>query len=180
MIDTERLLVRPWRAADRAAYLAACNTPAVTTHLGGPSTRRQIDAALGGISSSQATKGFSFWAVERKADGAFLGYCGLKQVLHSGEPIDGDIEIGWRLREDAWGQGYAAEAANACLAWAWDHLDVARVVAVTVPANRASWRLMERIGMHPEPELDFEHPHFARGHPLSRHVVYVIDRPHAV
>ena len=177
MIETARLIVRPWRESDRAEYLATCNTEAVTAHLGGPASVEDVDAALARIRTSQDEKGFCFWAVERKGDGEFLGYCGLKVANDGGSPLDGEVEIGWRLREDAQGQGYATEAATACLAWAWDNLDVARIVAITVPANQRSWRVMERLGMKRRPDLDFAHPMFAPDHPLSRHIAYVIERP---
>jgi RimJ/RimL family protein N-acetyltransferase len=97
MIETERLIIRPWRDSDRAEYLATCNTKAVTAHLGGPASTADIDAALGRIAKSQEENGFCFWAVERRSDGAFLGYCGLKIARDPGTPIEGDIEIGWRL-----------------------------------------------------------------------------------
>jgi RimJ/RimL family protein N-acetyltransferase len=177
MIETERLLIRLWRDSDRADYLETCNTPAVTEHLGGPSPEEDVDAALARIRKSQAEHGFCFWALERKSDGAFLGYCGLKIALDKGTPIEGDIELGWRLRADAWGQGYVTEAARGCLAWAWSNLDVRRVVAMTVPANERSWRVMERLGMDRRPDLDFAHPQFAADHPLSRHITYVAERP---
>jgi RimJ/RimL family protein N-acetyltransferase len=106
-----------------------------------------------------------------------LGYCGLKIVGQPEIAISSDVEVGWRLREDAWGQGYAAEAARACLEWAWANLDVPRVVAITTPANAPSWRLMERLGMVRRPDLDFAHPRFPADHPLSRHITYVIERP---
>ena len=177
--ETERLIVRQWRDSDRAEYLSACNTEAVTAYLGGSASVEEVDAGLARIRKSQADKGFGFWAVERKSDGAFLGYCGLKVVRDEGIPIEGEIEIGWRLREDAWGHGYAREAARACLDWAWSNLDVARIVAMTVPANRPSWTVMERVGMSRRPDLDFAHPAFPSGHPLSAHVTYVIERPPA-
>ena len=177
MIETERLIVRPWRDSDRAAYLATCNTEAVTMHLGGPASPEDIDSGLGRIRASQEENGFCFWAVERKSDAAFLGYCGLKIANDGGSPIDGEVEIGWRLSEDAQGQGYAIEAAAACLRWAWANLDVARIVAITVPANERSWRVMERLGMTRRPDLDFAHPQFPADHPLSRHVTYVMERP---
>jgi RimJ/RimL family protein N-acetyltransferase len=177
MIETERLIIRPWREDDRADYLATCNTEAVTAHLGGPATVTDIDAGLERIGKSQQERGFCFWAVERRADGAFLGYCGLKMANLPGTPVEHDVEIGWRLREDAWGQGYAREAAEAVLVWAWANLDVARIVSFTIPANSPSRRLMERIGMTRRPDLDFGHPHFPPGHPLSAHVAYVAERP---
>lgn len=177
MIESERLIVRPWRKEDRSVYLATCNSEAVTAHLGGPASVEDIDSALERIGASQEENGFCFWAVERKSDGAFLGYCGLKVANDGGSPIDGEIEIGWRLREDAQGQGYATEAAAACLLWAWQNLDVPRVVAITVPANRRSWRVMERLGMTRRADLDFAHPKFPADHPLSRHITYVMERP---
>ena len=176
MIETERLIVRPWRDSDRADYLASCNTEAVTAHLGGPSNEEDFDGALARIRKSQEEHGFCFWAVERRADGQFLGYCGLKMSNLPGTPVEDDVEIGWRLREDAWGRGYAIEAAQAVLAWAWEHLDVARIVSFTIPANAPSQRVMQRIGMTRRPDLDFGHPSFPQGHPLSAHVAYAIER----
>jgi RimJ/RimL family protein N-acetyltransferase len=177
MIETERLIVRRSREGDRAEYLASCNTEAVTAHLGGPASAEEVDAALDRIRKSQEEHGFCLWAVERKSDGRFLGCCGLKTTNLPGTPVEDDIEIGWRFREDAWKQGYASEAAEAVLAWAWERLDVERIVSFTVPANEASWRVMERIGMTRRPDLDFGHPGFPSGHPLSAHVAYVAERP---
>jgi RimJ/RimL family protein N-acetyltransferase len=177
MIETDRLIVRPWRDSDRAEYLSSCNSQAVTVHLGGPAAIEEIDSGLKRIRDSQEQHGFCFWAVERRSDGRFLGYCGLKMANLPGTPVEHDIEIGWRLREDAWGQGYASEAAEAVLSWAWENLDVHRIVSFTVPANEASRRVMERIGMTRRPDLDFGHPSFPVGHRLSAHVAYVAERP---
>jgi RimJ/RimL family protein N-acetyltransferase len=177
VIQTERLFLRGWRAADRSPFFDLCQSPAVMACLGGPASAKQVDAAIGRMEASQAKNGFCFWAVERKADGLFLGFCGLKIADTEGAPIVGDIEIGWRLREDAWGRGYMREAALATLRWAWANLDVGRVIAMTVPANRRSWGLMERIGMLRRPELDFGHPQFPENHPLHRHIVYAVERP---
>lgn len=177
MIDTGRLVLRPWRAEDRAGYAAMCASPAVMRHLGGPNDDAEIDAALARNAACQRERGHCFWAVERREDGAFLGFCGLRVVDDPRRPVHGDIEIGWRLREDAWGQSYAREAAEASFGWGWAHLDAPRIVAFTVPANTASWGLMERLGMTRRPDLDFGHPAFAPGHPLHRHVTYAMERP---
>ncbi len=177
MIGTERLILREWRDEDRAPFVDMCGTQAVMEYLGGPASAEQVDASLARIRASQASRGFCFWATQRKHDGAFLGFCGLKIADAAGAPIEGEIEIGWRLRQDAWGQGYAREAALATLRWAWAHLDTARVIAMTVPNNQRSWGLMERIGMTRRPELDFGHALFAENHPLHRHIVYAVERP---
>jgi len=145
--------------------------------LGGVASDEQIDAGIGRIQACAEANGFCFWAMERRADSAFLGFCGLKIALEPGLPVEGEIEIGWRLRQDAWGQGYAREAALASLRWAWANLPAPRVIAMTVAANRRSWGLMERIGMTRRAELDFGHPSFPETHHLHRHIVYAADRP---
>ena len=175
MIETERLVLREWRVGDGATFAALTNTPSVMRYLGGVEDPAVLATSERRQRALQAERGYCFWIVERRADGAMLGFCGLKPCTVG--PIDGEVEIGWRLREDAWGQGYAREAAQASLAWAWATLDAPRIVAMTVAANTASWGLMERLGMIRRPDLDFAHPAFAADHALSAHIVYSIDRP---
>ena len=175
MIETERLVLRPWQDTDGAEFVHVTNTPAVMKHLGGVRMPYGWNKLVADQQALQAEHGFCFWLAERKADRAILGFCGLEPGTVG--PITGDVEIGWRLREDAWGRGYAKEAARACLDWAWRQLPVSRIVAITVPANTASWGLMERLGMIRRPELDFGHPSFEPDHPLYRHITYVAERP---
>jgi RimJ/RimL family protein N-acetyltransferase len=175
--ETGRLILRTWTESDRADYARHLNTEAVTRHVGGLQTEDEMAAAFDRIDGYQRDFGHTFWAVERKSDGAFLGFCGLKRANVPGATVHDEVEIGWRLREDAWGQDFAREAAEAALGWAWANLEVPRIVSFTVPANRASWGLMERLGMTRRQDLDFAHPAFASDHPLSAHITYVIDRP---
>ena len=70
------------------------------------------------------------------------------------------MEVGWRLREDAWGQGYAREAATAALDLAFDRFGAQEVIALTVAGNGASWGLMERLGMARREDLDFDNADF--------------------
>ncbi|HEY2444330.1 MAG TPA: GNAT family N-acetyltransferase [Rhizomicrobium sp.] len=175
MIETSRLIVRPWRQADVAEFICVTNTPAVMEFLGGVQELDAIQASCARAFASQARDGFCFWIVERRADNALLGFCGLK--FGNIAPITGEIEIGWRLREDAWGQGYAREAAAASLDWAWNNLPCERVVAITARGNTRSWKLMERLGMQRQPDLDFDHPHFPVGDPIRAHITYAIMRP---
>ncbi len=179
MIETERLTLREWRDEDRAPFFQLCQSPVVMACLGGPASEEQVGASIARARAAQAKHGFCLWAIERRGDGAFLGFCGLKVADAAGTPVEGMIEIGWRLREKDWGAGYAREAALAVLRWVWSHLDVARVIAMTVPANRRSWGLMERIGMVRRPDLGFGHPLFPENHPLHRHIVYAAERPFA-
>lgn len=174
VIETGRLILRPWRQADVAPFHAMSQDAEVMRYLGPPLGWDAVQGAHDRMVACQADHGFCFWAVERRADGRFLGFCGLKP---GAPPIEGEVEIGWRLARAAWGQGYAREAATASLAWAWDRLDVPHVTAITVPANRRSWGLMERLGMARAAADDFAHPDLPPGSPLSRHIVYRIARP---
>jgi len=179
MIETERLVLRGWRPGDHAEFARVTNTPAVMKHLGGVVDPAMFEASEERSIALQAERGHCFWIVERKADGAMLGFCGPKVATLPGTAIDGEIEIGWRLREDAWGQGYAQEAARATLDWVWANLDVPRAIAITIPANLPSQKVMQRIGMIRRPDLDFAHPAFPADHPLSAHLTCVAERPNS-
>jgi len=160
-IETARLLLRDWREADIDAFDRHTNTANVMRWLGGVASRAELEDRLRTrVMVWQAERGFTFWAVERKADGELLGFCGLKIADTPGSPIEGVHEVGWRLREDAWGQGYAKEAAIASLDFAFARLGAERVVALTCIQNEASWGLMQRLGMTRRPELDYDDPRF--------------------
>jgi RimJ/RimL family protein N-acetyltransferase len=175
MIETERLILRPWRAEDVGEFVRVTNTPAVMEFLGGVREPESFWHTYERVTVCQGTNGFCFWIVERRSDRALLGFCGLK--IGNTPRIEGEIEIGWRLREDAWGQGYAREAAAAVLDWAWRNLDCGRVVAITAAGNVRSWGLMERLGMRRLHQLDFEHPDLPVGNEARPHITYAINRP---
>jgi RimJ/RimL family protein N-acetyltransferase len=174
MIETARLLLRDWREEDIEPFIRHTNTPAVMRWLGGPRSpeehRRIIHERM---MRWQRERGFTFWVVERRQDGELLGFCGIKIADGEGTPIAGEHEIGWRLREDAWGQGYAKEAATAALDFAFDRIGAAQVVAITFAPNEASWGLMERLGMRRREDLDHDDPRFPELNPT---IVYSIDR----
>ncbi|MBT2188770.1 GNAT family N-acetyltransferase [Sphingobium nicotianae] len=174
-LPTERLTLRGWRDADHPALLALCTDAAVMEFLGPPQTAEQVQDAIDRQRGFQAEHGYCFWVVERREDGAFLGFCGLKPGP-AGTPLEGRIEIGWRFRADSWGRGYAKEAALASLAWGFANSDAPDIRAMTVLANTRGWGLMERLGMVRQPDLDFDHPAEAPDSPLRRHVTYSIAR----
>lgn len=177
VIETPRLILRAWRESDAAPFHALCSDPAVMEHLDGVRTREETNDMLDRQRKQQAQYGHCFWAMERREDNALLGFCGLRVGGHPGTGVEKELEIGWRLRRQAWGRGYACEAAEASMEWGWAYTHWPRIAAWTVPANAASWGLMKRLGMTERPDLDFDHPLFAKDHPLCRHVVYTIDRP---
>jgi RimJ/RimL family protein N-acetyltransferase len=174
MIETTRLILRPWTEADIAGFMRATNTPMVMEHLGGVTPPEHFQGMFERVLSCQRENGFCLWLMERRGEKEPLGFCGFK--ICSVGPISGKIEIGWRLRAEAWGMGYAREAAAACLEWGSRNLDVPEIFAITVLANSRSWGLMERLGMRRRADLDFDHPGFAPGHPLRAHITYAITR----
>lgn len=173
MIETERLILRRWEERDRAEFHAHCSDPLVMEQLGPLQSRAETDAQLDRQNRFQESHGYCFWAIERKADGALLGFSGLKPGAE-GTPIEGQVEIGWRLGSEYWGQGYAREAAQASLDWAWAN-GIDAVAAITTPANVRSWGLMERLGMARAAADDFDHPQAIER--LRRHITYRISRP---
>lgn len=175
-IETERLILRDWRDdADWAEFFRVTNTPAVMEWLGGVLNDTGMAAQRERVEQSRARNGFCFWEVERKSDGALLGFCGLKRADAPGSSVVGEMEIGWRLREDAWGKGYAHEAATAALDAAFSRFGAAEVFALTVIDNIGSWRLMERLGMKRRAELDYADPRYEP--PWRDAIVYSLNRP---
>lgn len=171
--EAERLILRDWREDDWAIFWRATNTPAVMRWLGGVADDAGKAAARARIEGYQREHGHTFWVVERKDDGERLGFCGLKRSNQPGGP-QGMMEVGWRLREDAWGQGYAKEAATAALDLAFDRFSAEEVIALTVEGNTGSWGLMLRLGMGRRADLDFGSADFDPEDP--RIIAYAITR----
>ena len=134
-------------------------------------TREEAEAQMGRARSHIDEHGFGFWAVERRSDGAFLGFTGLMR-LKDDNPLQPGVETGWRLARQAWGQGYASEAAAASLRHGFEKLGLHSIVAFTATTNLPSQAVMVRIGMTRREDLDFDHPALPKGHPLERHVVW--------
>lgn len=174
VLETPRLRLRTWDEADVDICLEHLNSPAIMRWLGPIQTRDDVWASYERGIASQAEHGHCFWIVERKDDGELLGFCGLKRVNAAGTDLTGEFEIGWRLREDAWGQGYAREAAEAALTRAFEVHGAERVVAFTVIGNSGSWGLMERLGMTRRADLDYDDPNYSGD--LNPTIVYVMGR----
>ncbi|GAA5160874.1 GNAT family N-acetyltransferase [Ornithinimicrobium tianjinense] len=155
-LRTERLLLRGFRDADRDPFAALNADPLVTRHLQGTLTRERSDAFVDRIAACWAERGWGLWALEHRESGTFLGYTGLwpADFLPSGP----GVEVGWRLAAHAWGRGYAPEAARAALRFGFEQVGLPEIVSFTARGNTASLRVMEKIGLRPDPTRDFDHP----------------------
>jgi RimJ/RimL family protein N-acetyltransferase len=171
MLETPRLLLRPWQNSDREAFHRMTADPRVMEFFASPLSRAESDATIDRIQAHFAQHGFGLFAAELRATGEFIGFVGLSRVPFEAH-FTPCVEIDWTIAAAHWNQGLATEGARACLRCAFEELALAEVVAFTVPANQRSRRVMEKLGMAHDPADDFDHPHLPEGHPLRRHVLY--------
>jgi ribosomal-protein-alanine N-acetyltransferase len=174
MLATERLFLRQWREADRAPFAAMNADPAVMEFMPSRLTREQSDALVDRFSAMLEAEGMTFYAVQERVSGDFVGAVGLFPVGQL--PFAPAVEIGWRLGVESWGKGYASEAARAALAHGFDSLGLDEIVAYTAARNLRSQRVMERIGMTRDVAGDFDHPALPEGSVLRPHVLYRLRR----
>jgi len=169
-LGTPRLRLRDWRDDDLPAFRALNLDRDVRRFFPSVLTPYQSDAFAHSIRSFLSENGWGLWAVEVVGGAPFIGFVGLGRPGF--EPLTDCVEVGWRLSVASWGQGYATEAARAAVAFGFTSLGLREIVAFTVPANRASRRVMEKLGMVHDVAGDFLHPRVAAGHPLRPHLLH--------
>jgi RimJ/RimL family protein N-acetyltransferase len=176
-VRTARLVLRRWRDEDRAAYVAMNQDPAVMAFMQGLQAPEVSNAFIDKVEAHWDEHGWGLWAIEVPGVAPFIGFTGLWPAT--------DVlgyesrEVGWRLARDHWGHGYATEAAREALRFGFRDLGFDEIVSFTVPENRRSRAVMERIGLECVEGGDFDHPRVdpvAYPH-LVRHVLYRLDRP---
>jgi RimJ/RimL family protein N-acetyltransferase len=162
-LETARLLLREWGPSDVDPHAAMSADPEVMRYLGGVLGREQSWRRLATHAGHWTLRGYGNWAVERRADGLFLGRVGLWRP--EGWP---GLELGWKLARHAWGHGYATEAGRAAMEWAWSVLGTPRLISLIHPDNTRSVRVAERLG------LRFLRDDTLAGGPVA---VFGIERP---
>ena len=175
VIETDRLILRRWEDRDLAPYAALTADPQVMAWLGGVLDADRSAAHVEAMEDHFEDFGYGRYVLERKADGAFLGYAGVARIW-PGLPVTG-AEAGWRLARAHWGQGYATEAARAAIGEALNRFGLPEVLAFTAETNLRSQAVMDRLALARDPVRDFDHPQLPPGDPLRRHIVYVARLP---
>jgi RimJ/RimL family protein N-acetyltransferase len=183
LLETRRLLLCSWSEEDAAVLLALSRDPEVMRYFPAPATPEQVARLVSRADEALASGGPGLYAVHTRptepGGSRCTGFVGLMvprfeapfiaEARAAGVPC---VEVGWRLRRDAWGRGYATEAARESLRHAFEDLALPEVVSFTAVANEPSRAVMRRLGMHHDAAGDFDHPLLEPGHPLQRHVLY--------
>lgn len=165
VITTDRLQLRRWRDTDRAAFHDLNSDPAVMATIGPVMSRAESDAFMNRMEAHFDEHGYGLWCVD--LGGESIGFTGLSRPWWR----DG-VEVGWRLRSNWWGHGYATEAAAAALAYGFGRVGLEEIISFTAVINERSQAVMRRIGLERVAGADFDHPSVPEGDPLRPHVLY--------
>jgi len=173
-IETDRLILREWEDRDIPSLVVINQDPLVMQHLLKPLTEEEVRALVEMFRCHFKTHGFGLYACVVKETSQCIGFVGLNVPAFVSH-FTPCVEIAWRLASTAWGHGYATEAARSVLKEAFTTFGLQEVVAFTVPRNKRSIHVMDKLGMKRDLEGDFDHPKVPAGHPLLRHVLYRIQ-----
>lgn len=172
-LDTARLRLRPWVAADRAPFAALNADPRVMEFFPRILDRAASDAIIDVLQLHIDERGYGFWAAELRDTGEFIGFIGI-QVPRAKLPFSPCVEIGWRLAFPHWGRGYASEGARESLRAGFGTLGLDEIVSFAVNSNLRSLAVMQKLGMRED--VLFEHPNIEAGSPLRVHRLYRLAR----
>ena len=142
MLETDRLLLRRLEDADADAIYAMRSDADVMRYIREPQNRRETENWIRLVSSRWERDKLGFCAVVEKKSGALTGWCGVWRLAETGE-----VEIGYAIAKQFWRRGFATEAAEVLLAYAFANIKSDKITAVAEPGNTASRRVMEKLGM---------------------------------
>ncbi|MEM6769370.1 MAG: GNAT family N-acetyltransferase [Bacteroidota bacterium] len=174
MIETPRLLLRPWRKTDLDAMAAINANPSVMQYFPATQDLDQTKGFLGRQHFHQQEHGYCYFAAELRATNQVIGFIGMNHQDYAA-PFAPATDIGWRLAPEFWRKGLATEGARACLTYAWETLGLPEVVAVAIEQNLPSIGVMQKIGM--ANGGTFDHPGLSAFPEIQRCVWYHVAHP---
>ncbi len=174
-VESERLILRPWKKEDRQPFADMSADKGVMEHLPPLTAHDAYHTWIDRQIESQQKHRMCFWAVEAKQDGAFVGAVGLLPVNYEAH-FTPAVEVGWRIARPFWGLGYAPEAAAAAIRFGFESLQLPEIEANVGIANEKSMRVMAKLGMLRDTNGDFDHPLVPDGNVLRRQVLYRLTR----
>lgn len=170
--ETERLIFRDWKEQDLKEFRIMNKDSRVMKYFSSILSEQETDAFYNRIQDEFRNLGYGLYAVETKRDNKFIGFIGF-HIANFNAEFTPCIEIGWRIKYEAWGNGYATEGAKACLKYGVDKLDFNKVYSFTSKINLQSENVMKKIGMIKN--MEFKHPNIAEDSSLCEHVLYCLN-----
>jgi ribosomal-protein-alanine N-acetyltransferase len=170
--ETQRLVFRDWKEQDILEFRIMNKDIRVMKYFTQTLTDQETDRFYNIIKDEFTNYGYGLYAVETKTNSEFIGFIGFHWANFNAQ-FTPCIEIGWRLKYEAWGNGYATEGAKACLKYGFEKLKFNKIYSFTSKINGQSESVMKKIGM--VKIEDFEHPNIIEGNPLREHVLYSIS-----
>ncbi len=170
-IKTLRLGLRNWIESDIAPFAAMCQDAEVMRHFPDLVSEEQATSYVRAYQEHFEEHGFTYFAAEELISGRFIGFIGMKHQTYE-SPFTPCVDIGWRLKPDVWGKGYATEAAKSCLEFAFGSWSLKEIFAVCTNTNAGSEAVMKKIGM--TKAGIFDHPAIAADSPLNPCLAYRI------
>lgn len=152
-LQTARLMIRTFEPGDQDAWVALFSDPEVRRFLppAAPTpTPETYGLAIQSRHAMEREIGYAMWAVEARSTGEFLGQCGLRPAATLDPDAGSEIDLAYHFVPGSWGKGYATEAVIAVLGHAFESIALDGVMAVAMPENVGSWRVMEKAGMRYE------------------------------
>lgn len=168
-LETDRLIIRSFEEEDFPEFSLMCADPAVMEFFPSTLNEEESKKLYDRICTHYETYGYSLYSVVRKDTGEWIGFTGLLNVPFECHFAPA-VEIGWRLKSSCWGKGFATEAAEKVLDYAFSELQLDEVVSFTATINLRSIKVMERIGL--TKDEDFDHPRLDKSDRLCKHVLY--------
>jgi RimJ/RimL family protein N-acetyltransferase len=162
ILETERLLLREFDEGDVAPFYLMGSDPAVIRYTGDPaggltSLEHALEVLRSRPLADYRNHGYGRWACVLKASGEVIGFAGLKYLADMQE-----VDIGYRLLPAYWGQGLATEAARAVLDYGRTRLGLGRIIGLVDPENVASVRILEKLGLTPDGQVELQGKRFVR------------------
>jgi RimJ/RimL family protein N-acetyltransferase len=174
--ETARLILRPPRLQDADAFAAINADPQVTefVSLTGPLARGESDLMLRKMLDHWADHHFGWWMADLRETGELIGFVGLSHPLTL-PAMAAEVEVGWRLAREHWGQGYATEGGAEAIRWAFGERGLGRLISIIDRDNHRSLRVAAKLGFRHWRDMD--HPRWPRGVQIHRLEPVVTSAP---
>ena len=174
-LETKRLLFRDWQENDLVQFRRLNADEEVMHFFPKTLSHAETDGFHQRILDEIKDCGFGLYAVEAKENKDFIGFIGFHKATFQAD-FTPCIEIGWRLKKEVWGKGFATEGAKACLHYGFHTLGFDDIFSFTADINIPSKNVMNKIGL--QFKINFNHPNVDQSSPLFKHVLYHLDKQH--